>query len=300
MFLRSCGRVRSDGSRSTDVLFTVTEHITVMLRSASISECVSKHDNGLSLYTSSMQIIPVHTGILEKGDDLASEILKNSRMESGDILVISSKAVASIEGASIALKNLVASPEAIKLSNDCDLDRSFIEAILQETKRMNGLVAGTSPFALLTSLKPTGIKTGRILCPNAGMDQSNIDPGCAIGWPIDPVRSAKKLRQSLDIPVIISDSCCVPMRLGVTAFALVCAGIEPLRSEIGTQDLFGKTMRVTYEAVADQLSTAANAVMGNSAQCIPAAIIRNSGIPSSDFCGWVEGIEEGKDMFSGM
>ncbi len=244
-----------------------------------------------------MQIIPIHTGILKKGDDLASEILKNSHIESEDILVISSKAVATVEGASIELKSLVPSPEAIELSKDCDLDPYFIEAILQETNRMNGLVAGTSPFALLTSLKPAGMKIGRILCPSAGMDQSNIDPGYAIGWPIDPVRSAEKLRQSLGIPVIISDSCCVPMRLGVTAFALVCTGIEPLRSEIGTQDLFGKTLRVTYEAVADQLATAANAVMGNSAQRIPAAIIRNSKIPSSGFCGWVEGIEEGKDMF---
>ncbi len=244
-----------------------------------------------------MLILPIQTRILKKGDDLASEILKNSNIESGDILVISSKAVATVEGASIRLKSLIPSPEAMTLSKDCDLDRSFIEAILQETKRMNGAVAGTSPFALLTSLKPTGIKTGRILCPNAGMDQSNIDPGCAIGWPIDPVSSAKKLRQTLSIPVIISDSCCVPMRLGVTAFALACAGIEPLRSEIGTNDLFGKTMRMTYEAVADQLATAANAVMGNSAQCIPAAIIRNSGIPSSDFCGWVEGIEEKEDLF---
>lgn len=235
--------------------------------------------------------------MLRSGSDLASEILKNAKLEPGDIVVLSSKAIATTEGAVVNLKNIVPSPEAIKYAKICNQDPRFTECVLQEMKRMNGTVASTCPFALLTSLKPNGMKTGRILCPNAGMDQSNVQEGSAIGWSKDPVRSAQELRKSLGVPVIISDSCCRPSRLGVTAFALVCCGIEPLRSEVGTKDLFGKTMRVTYEAVADQLATAANAVMGNTAQCIPAAIIRDCGLPSSDFCGWVDGIEPEEDIF---
>ncbi len=248
-------------------------------------------------YTHLIQIIPIRTGLLRAGDDLAEQILKNVKLEPNDIVVLSSKAIATTEGAAVNLKNVIPSSEAIKYSKTCNQDPRLTETVLAEMKRMNGVVASTCPFALLTSLKPHGMKTGRILCPNAGMDQSNIEEGFAIGWPKDPVRSAQELRQSFGVPVIISDSCCRPSRLGVTAFALVCCGIDPLRSEVGKKDLFGKTMRVTHEAIADQLATAANAVMGNAAQCTPAAIIRDHGLPSSDFCGWVDGIEEGEDMF---
>lgn len=244
-----------------------------------------------------MQIIPVRTGILKKGDDLAREILKNAKCEPNDILIISSKVVATVENAAVNLAGVTPSSEALEYAKTWNQDPAFTECVLQEMKRMNGFVSGTCPFALLTSLKPDGMKTGRILCPNAGIDQSNVEAGYAIGWPIDPVASAKKLQEKLSCAVIISDSCCRPSRLGVTAFALVCSGIDPLQSEIGKKDLFGKTMRVTYEAVADQLATAANAVMGNSAQATPAAIIRDHNIPSSDFCGWVDGIEPEEDMF---
>ncbi len=247
-----------------------------------------------------MQILPIQTSLLQRSSDLAAEILKNITFEPGDILVISSKAVATVEDAAVSLANLAPSAEATKISRKCDQDPRFTEFVLRETKRMNGDVVGTSPHVLLTSLKPTGMNHGRILCPNAGADQSNTEKDYSIGWPLDPVRSAVSLRKKLGVPIIISDSCCVPGRLGVTAFALVCAGIDPFRSEIGTKDLFGKTMRMTQEAVADQLATAANAVMGNSAQCIPAAVIRNSGIPASGFSGWVEGIEPEEDLFRGI
>ncbi len=244
-----------------------------------------------------MLILPIKTRILKKGDDIAAELLKSAKLQPGDILVLSSKAVATVEGAAVKLENMIPSSEAIKYSEICHQNPQFTQAILLEMKRMNGFISSTCPFALLTSLKPNGMNIGRILCPNAGMDQSNIDAGFAVGWPSDPIRSAKELRASLNVPVIISDSCGRPSRLGVTAFALVCAGIDPLQSEIGKNDLYGKPMHLTYEAVADQLATAANAVMGNCAECTPAAIIRDFVLPFSDFCGWVDGIEPEEDMF---
>ncbi len=245
-----------------------------------------------------MFILPIRTDLLRAGSNLTSELLRNVTLQPDDIVIISSKAIATAEGAAMKLQDAIPSAEAIKYAKLCNQDPRFTECILREMKRMNGIVANARPYVLLTSLKPSGMHKGRILCPNAGLDLSNTDAGSAIGWPLDPVRSAQKLRESLGVPVIISDSCSRPSRLGVTAFALVCAGIDPLRSEVGNADLFGKKMLVTVEAIADQLATAANAVMGNTAQCIPAAIIRNHGVPTSDFCGWVEGIEEEEDMFS--
>ncbi len=244
-----------------------------------------------------MQILGVSTPLLSAGSDLAAQILKRVRCEKGDILVVSSKAVAMTEGGAVSLDSIFPSDEAKKISVATHQDPRFTEFVLRETSRMNGSVVGVSPHAILTSLAPAGMTTGRILCPNAGADQSNIEKDYAIGWPKDPVQSAKNLSDTLGVPIIISDSCCVPGRLGVTAFALVCAGISAFRSEVGTRDLFGKTMRVTQEAIADQLATAANAVMGNAAQSLPAAIIRGAGIAPSNFLGWVEGIARQEDLF---
>ena len=56
-------------------------------------------------------------------------------------------------------------------------------------------------------------------------------------------------------------------------------------------------MTITVEATADQLATAANTLMGNAAQAVPAVIIRDHGLSFSDFCGWVPGIEKEEDLF---
>ena len=68
----------------------------------------------------------------------------------------------------------------------------------------------------------------------------------------------------------------------------------------GKQDLFGKELKITTEAIADQLATAANTLMGNASQSTPIVIIRDHGIPLSDFAGWVPGIEPSADLFRGI
>ena len=246
-----------------------------------------------------MLILPIITPLLKKNDDLGMILRAHAPIQTGDILVVSSKAIATVEGAEIALSSIDPSVEAQELSKACHQDPQFTQAILNETLRMHGSVTGTCPFAVLTSLKPDGLRKGRILCPNAGLDQSNIEEGYAIGWPKNPEESVQNLVKEINLPIgiIISDSCCRPARLGVTAFALVCYGFDPLQSQIGKTDLFQKNLRVTVEATADQLATAANMAMGNAGQSTPAAIIRNHGIPLSPFCGWVDGIEPEEDLF---
>lgn len=85
---------------------------------------------------------------------------------------------------------------------------------------------------------------------------------------------------------------------GVTAFALVVVGFDPIENYIGKKDLFGRQLLVTREARADQLATAANFLMGNADQAIPAVIVRGHGLPFSDFAGWVPGIKKEEDMFN--
>lgn len=250
-----------------------------------------------------MLILPVKTAVVSEGDDIARLIAATVTLQNGDIVVVSSKVIATCEGAAIDLKSLKPSSEAKELSKRAKIDEFFTEAILQEMQRMNGRVLGASPSVILTALKPEGMETGCIVCPNAGLDRSNIESGQAIGWPQSPVASAAKLQEAFSssaggrIGVIISDSCSRPARLGVVAFALTCAGLDPLESLVGKSDLFGSVLRVTQEARADQLATAANAVMGNASECCPAAVIRDHGMKMSTFLGWVPGIEQEQDMF---
>jgi coenzyme F420-0:L-glutamate ligase / coenzyme F420-1:gamma-L-glutamate ligase len=119
------------------------------------------------------------------------------------------------------------------------------------------------------------------VCANAGIDQSNVghDFDYIVLLPIDADRSARKIRNSLrkktgkDIAVVISDTFGRPFREGQTNVAVGIAGIEPIKSYIGTSDMYGKKLRVTEIAVADEIASAAELVMGK-AERIPVAIIR--------------------------
>lgn len=250
-----------------------------------------------------MHIFGITTGILAQGDNLVEALLESTVLEDGDIIVVSSKAVARTESGSVNLASLTIRDEARDLAQKCGQDPAFTEFILQETERLGGTIISTSAKVILTSLHPHGMKKGRILCPNAGADKSNTEAGTAIGWPMDCVHSAQRLRDQIyaqsgaRIAVIISDSGCRPGRQGVTAFALTVCGIDPCTNYVGKPDLFGTPLRVTQEATADQLATAANIVMGNAAQATPAAVIRDHGNALSAFCGWVDGIEPEEDLF---
>jgi coenzyme F420-0:L-glutamate ligase / coenzyme F420-1:gamma-L-glutamate ligase len=245
-----------------------------------------------------MLILPIRTQVLEYGDNLGAMI----DVQNGDIVVVSSKAVATIEGNTMEMKSVIPTEEAKKYASQCNQDPRFTERILQETRRMHGSIVGSCPWALLTSLKPDGMERGRILCPNAGLDRSNVKEGCVVGWPVDPLSSVRTLRSELQkdgkhIGVILSDSCCRPGRLGVVAFALTVAGLDPILNQVGEKDLFDHELRFTHEATADQLATAANAVMGNADQATPVAIIRDHGIALNNNACWVEGIVAEEDLF---
>jgi coenzyme F420-0:L-glutamate ligase / coenzyme F420-1:gamma-L-glutamate ligase len=260
-----------------------------------------------------MELIPIRTPLIHAGDDLAVIFAAHTSVKDGDIIIVSSKVIATAEGAAVDLSTLTISEEAERWSTKTGRSAAFMQAVLDEKKRMRGAVVGSSTGALLTELRPDGLQKGTLLVPNAGMDESNIENGYAIGWPINPVKSARELHaklligiksrvvsHELRLAVLITDSCIHLRRHGVTAFALATCGINPLRSEIGKRDLFHKEMHITIEATADQLATAGNMLMGNTAQSTPAVIIRNHGLPFSNFCGWVDGIEAEDDLFSGI
>lgn len=306
-----------------------------------------------------MFLIPLHTRLLKPGDDLAKVLWGAGEFQTGDILVISSKAVATVEGRIFRLFDPSPSPspsptrgeggihspsrEAREWAKKTGRSPEFCEVVLREVKFRRGKTIGFCSGVILTELKPRGLSRGTILAANAGLDESNAPKGFAIGWPRDPVRSVKELRVRLErllqgwlkgrngkkgrkggkaesyklpatsykLGIVLSDSCCMPRRKGVTAHALTVSGITPFESQVGRRDLFGKKLHITTEAVADQLATAANFLMGNAGQGIPAVIIRNHGLSLKEGWpagrssvqqseGWVPGIRSEEDLFRGV
>lgn len=253
-----------------------------------------------------MEILAIQTGHLHAGDSLAEHILQNCTLQQGDVLTVSSKVLATVEGAAIDLRTIEVSAEAASWAKKHERSPAFRQAVLNELDRLHGSILDEASKYMRSQVQPTGMETGVILTAAAGLDESNIAEGFAIGWPLHPVESATKLRQNIqkvldiDIGIIISDSCLLPRRLGVIAQALVVVGFDPIVSHIGKPDLHGRPLLVTNEAIADQLATAANFIMGNADQAIPAAILRNTGVELNSFAGWVPGIDPAEDLFRGL
>jgi len=131
-----------------------------------------------------------------------------------------------------------------------------------------------------------------IVMANAGIDRSNIDRGegddNALLLPLDSDVSARALRDQFveqsgkTIAVVIADSVGRAWRYGTSAMAIGCAGLEPLDDQRGDVDMFGHTLEVTEIALADQVAAAANLVMGEATEAIPAAIVRGLSYPRTD------------------
>jgi coenzyme F420-0:L-glutamate ligase len=212
------------------------------------------------------------------------EALRHGSVRDDDILVVSSKFVAMSEGNVVKLDSVRPGADAVRLAKKYDMDTRLAQLVLQESDE---IVGGISGFAL-------AIRKGMI-APNAGIDKSNVPPGHAILYPKDPFKSARDLRKKfadrgLNVGVVLADSRLMPTRRGTTGVAIAVAGFSPTEDERGKKDLFGNTLRVTFRAVADSLATAGVAVMGESAESTPAAIVRGFNVT------WTEKRLSWKDM----
>jgi coenzyme F420-0:L-glutamate ligase len=147
---------------------------------------------------------------------------------------------------------------------------------------------------------------GGTLLPNAGVDASNAPPGCVTPLPVDPNASARTIKQAVEqatgatIGVIIADSRTHAMRLGCSGVAIGCAGIPSVIDDRGRCDLFGRKLEVTKRAIADNISSAAELVMGEADECTPAAVIRGTGLPISEDRIGVDTIAADECLFMGV
>jgi coenzyme F420-0:L-glutamate ligase/coenzyme F420-1:gamma-L-glutamate ligase len=121
---------------------------------------------------------------------------------------------------------------------------------------------------------------------NAGIDASNVAapdrPETVLLWPLDPDASAAGLRQALQarfgvrLAVIMSDSLGRAWRVGTQGTAIGVAGMKPLRDRRGETDLFGRELKATIVAVADEIAAAASLVIGEASEGVPAALVRGA------------------------
>ena len=218
-----------------------------------------------------LEIIPVkiqrEIGI---DDNFVDLILESSEINDGDILVFSQKIVSKNEGRMLSLSSVNPSLLANGIASSYGKDPRLIELILSESERIvrmeNGIII---------------VKTKHgFVCANAGIDESNVQDGYATLLPKDPDKSASLLKERIEqktgknISVIISDTFGRPFRLGQTDVAIGIAGLEPILDYNGKPDTFGKIMRVTAIAVADEICSASELVMGKVEKC-PIVIVRN-------------------------
>ena len=219
-------------------------------------------------------------GEIVPGDDLPSLIAEALVASDvlplpGDaVLVVTQKIVSKAEGAFVDLTTVEPRPEAVDWARRYDRDARQVEVVLREAKRIvrmaNGLIITETPHGFV--------------CANGGVDASNVGPrsGDVVTLlPRDPDASADRIRAAIrerlghDLPVIVSDSFGRPWRFGIVDVAIGVSGLLPLDDLRGTPDADGRVMHATVRAVADEIASAAELVLGKTARR-PIALVRGA------------------------
>lgn len=216
-----------------------------------------------------LEVFPV-VGInqVHPGDDLA-EILATAlaplQPRSGDIVVVTHKVVSKAEGSVVEIEG-----------DEAEFKKALVEREAASIIRRRGdLVIAETRHGFI--------------CANAGIDRSNVEEGTMVLLPRDPDRSAHRLRTRLEqrfsaiLGLIVSDTFGRPWRSGLTDVAIGISGVRSILDLRGTRDWMGRELEVTEVAVADEIASAADLVMGK-ASGIPAALVR----------GYQEGLGEGR------
>lgn len=213
--------------------------------------------------------------MVQAGDDLAGQIIdaaaaQGTAIEEGDLVVVTQRVVSKAEGRVVPLDTFEPSPFAAEYAERFDKDPRVVEAVLRESTRVIRQVGG-----VLITETHHGFK-----CANAGVDASNVGGDDLISLlPVDPDASCRGLRDAIrerlgvEVGVVMTDTFGRPWRHGQTNVAIGVAGLLPMRSYVGQEDLDGMELRVTEICVADEVAGAAELVMGK-VDAVPVALVR--------------------------
>jgi coenzyme F420-0:L-glutamate ligase/coenzyme F420-1:gamma-L-glutamate ligase len=254
----------------------------------------------LSIAIVLIQIIPVRIAAdIKPGDDLAKMIVHAAEKTGiaildGDVVVVAQKIVSKAEGRIVNLGDIKPSRKAKELALANHKDPRLVELTMRESRRIIRARKGV----IITETNHG------FVCANSGIDQSNVrGDSNVVLLPLDPDESALGLKKTVEkfsdkrIAVIITDTFGRPFRNGQTNVAIGVAGMKALRSYVGSLDMYGKKLRVTEIAVADEIASAAELAMGK-ANRIPVAIVRGCAIESAKSSGVKSLLREKKsDLF---
>lgn len=238
--------------------------------------------------------------IIKMGDNLAALVCEAARkqgatIQNEDILVVTHAIVSAAEGRVVNLDEIVPSEFAETIAKQYDKDPALVEVVLRESKGIRRMDNGI----LITESKRG------FVCANSGVDKSNVHGERNVALlPEDPDKSAEIIRQEVrrltgcEVAVIISDTHGRPLREGEINVAIGIAGMRPIRDRRGEKDLFGYVLRVKQTAVADELCSAAELVIGQADEGIPVAIIRGYRYPKFEGAKATDLIrQKEKDLF---
>ncbi len=259
-----------------------------------------RHSQAFS-YTMAISVIPVvGLPIIKKGDDLAYLVLgisakQGTPIEDGDVVILCHVIVSRAEGRTIDLKTVVPSAPADNFAAYTGKDPRLVEVVLREARAVRRM----GPGVLVTETRQG------FVCANSGVDKSNV-PGEDIvaPLPLDPDASAEKIRHrirelsGMDVAVIVCDTHGRAHRDGEVNVAVGSSGLNVIRDRRGEKDLFGYELHIKRTAVADELAAAAELVIGQADEGVPAAIISGYRFDKSETSKATELVRSrGMDLF---
>jgi coenzyme F420-0:L-glutamate ligase / coenzyme F420-1:gamma-L-glutamate ligase len=229
------------------------------------------------------------TGVpfVKPGHDLTGIILtalatSNETLRDGDILVIAQKIVSKAQDRFVRLDAVEPSAQAERLAHAVNKDARLVELILRES---------TEVVRHRRDVLIVAHKLGLVMA-NAGIDQSNVEQGVhedtALLLPENPDATCAELRQALhirtgaEVAVIINDSHGRAFRNGTVGVAIGASGLAALADLRGAPDLYGRRLRSTEVALADEIASAASLLMGQASEGRPIVLARGIAVAQGD------------------
>jgi len=232
-----------------------------------------------------IEIIPVlGLPIVKPGDEVADLVIKSMKtignpLKNGDVLVLCHVIISRSEGNIINLNEIKPSKIAENFAKFTGKDPRLVEVILRESRAVRRMAPG-----ILVTETHQGF-----VCANAGVDKSNVPGDDFVSplpkdsdWSAETIRKRLLMTYGVDVAVIIADTHGRAHRDGEVNVATGASGLEVIRDRRGEHDLFGYELKVKRTAIADELAAAAELVIGQADEGVPAAIIRGYSYLKSD------------------
>ena len=221
-----------------------------------------------------VELIPLVLPIIKSGDDIGKHIIESvEEMDynvcEGDVFVIAHTIISRAEDREFYIPSLSPSPLAELIARKTGKDSSLVELVLREASQI---------IKVQNNIIITKTVHGWI-CANSAVDQSNAQPNCAVTLPIDSNKSAEIIGDELsnyfnkNISVLISDTHGRALRRGAINVAIGSYNFSVLDDAMGRKDIFGYELKSTIIALADEVCSAAELVMGQAGEMTPVVII---------------------------